>query len=73
MEQYVITNPVPTPEEMADFLGVSRDRLAAIRAIMSAPTPARTHRAPAGMVERAAKRRKARTRKASPRAHTETP
>ncbi len=40
MEPYEITNPVPTPEEMADFLGVSRERLIAIRSIMSTPTPA---------------------------------
>jgi hypothetical protein len=39
---YVITNPVPTPEEMGEILGLSPDRVKAVRAIMSKPAPAKT-------------------------------
>jgi hypothetical protein len=39
---YVITNPVPTPEEMGEILGLSPDRVKAVRAIMSRPGPAKT-------------------------------
>jgi 3-polyprenyl-4-hydroxybenzoate decarboxylase len=35
---HVIGNPVPTPEEMAQILGLSSERVAAVRRIMSAPT-----------------------------------
>jgi hypothetical protein len=38
----VITNPVPTPEQMGEILGVSPDRVKAVRAIMSKPAPAKT-------------------------------
>jgi hypothetical protein len=34
MAIHIIRNPVPTPEEMAKFLGVSPERLAAVRRIM---------------------------------------
>jgi hypothetical protein len=34
---YTIPNPVPTPEEMAEILGVSPERVEAIRRIMSTP------------------------------------
>jgi hypothetical protein len=37
MIPYIIDNPVPTPEEMAEILGVSPDRVAAVRRIMSTP------------------------------------
>jgi hypothetical protein len=39
MAVYVIRNPVPTPEEMAEILGVSPERVAAIRKIMDTPVP----------------------------------
>ena len=38
MSAHVIGNPVPTPEEMAQILGLSSERVAAVRRIMSAPT-----------------------------------
>ena len=47
MSLHVIQNPVPTPEQMADILGVSRERLAAVRRIMSEPVrrkPSRSSR-----------------------------
>ena len=37
---HVIGNPVPTPEELGDSLGVSPDRVKAVRRIMSAPVRA---------------------------------
>ena len=37
MLPHIIGNPVPTPEEMAKILGVSPDRVAAVRRIMSTP------------------------------------
>ena len=36
---HVIGNPVPTPEEMAEILGLSPERVAAVRRIMSTPSP----------------------------------
>lgn len=38
---HVIGNPVPTPEEMGDILGLSPDRVKAIRRIMSTPVRAK--------------------------------
>jgi DNA-directed RNA polymerase sigma subunit (sigma70/sigma32) len=37
----IISNPVPTPEEMAEILGMSPERVKAIRAIMDAPVRAK--------------------------------
>ncbi len=37
MLTYIIRNPVPTPEEMGKFLGLSPDHVAAVRRIMSTP------------------------------------
>ena len=34
MPAHIISNPVPTPEQMAKILGVSSERLAAVRQIM---------------------------------------
>lgn len=34
---HIIRNRVPTPEEMAELLGINPDRVEAIRRIMSAP------------------------------------
>ncbi len=39
MAVYTITNPVPTPEEMAEILGMSPERLQTLRKIMSTPVP----------------------------------
>jgi hypothetical protein len=61
MIAHVIGNPVPTPEEMGEILGLSSDRVAAVRRIMNTPnqqkTPARS-----GVAFRAAARKKSRTR-----------
>ena len=43
-DKYIIRTPVPTPEEMADYLGVSRERLAELRRIMESPAPPRRKR-----------------------------
>jgi hypothetical protein len=37
MEQIVISNPVPTPEEMAEIIGMSPERVVALRRIMDQP------------------------------------
>jgi hypothetical protein len=34
MRAHIISNPVPTPEEMGEILGVSSERVAAVRQIM---------------------------------------
>lgn len=38
MIEHVIQNPVPTPEQMAELLGVSPARVEALRGIMRSPT-----------------------------------
>ena len=38
MSAQVIGNPVPTPEEMGQYLGLSPERVAAVRIIMSTPS-----------------------------------
>jgi len=40
MAVHVIGNPVPTPEEMGEILGLSPDRVKAVRRIMSKPVRA---------------------------------
>jgi hypothetical protein len=42
MEQIVISNPVPTPEEMAEILGMSPERVVELRRIMDAPPRRKT-------------------------------
>jgi hypothetical protein len=37
MKPIIIENPIRTPEEMAEILGVSLDRVEAVRRIMNAP------------------------------------
>ena len=37
MSAHIIANPVPTPEEMGEILGLSPDRVKAVRQIMSTP------------------------------------
>ena len=41
---HTIANPVPTPEEMGDILGLSSDRVNAVRKIMSTPSAAKRSR-----------------------------
>jgi len=38
MSAHVIGNPVPTPEEMGQILGLSSERVVAVRSIMSTPS-----------------------------------
>jgi hypothetical protein len=38
MGVHVIANPVPTPEEMGRMLGLSSERVAAVRSIMNSPS-----------------------------------
>ena len=38
MSEHIITNPVPTPEEMAARLGISAERVATLRQIMRSPS-----------------------------------
>jgi hypothetical protein len=42
MSVHVIRNSVPTPEQMGEFLGLSSERVAAARSIMSAPDKAKS-------------------------------
>jgi hypothetical protein len=67
MIAHVIGNPVPTPEEMGEILGLSSDRVAAVRRIMSTPnrqkTPTRS-----GVAFRAAARKKSSRTRTSARA-----
>jgi hypothetical protein len=37
MSAHVIRNPVPTPEQMAKILGISSERVDAVRGIMGSP------------------------------------
>jgi hypothetical protein len=37
MNLHEISNAVPTPEQMGEFLGLKPERVAAVRSIMSAP------------------------------------
>jgi hypothetical protein len=49
MDAYVIANPVPTPEEMGEILGLSPKRVAALRRIMSTPAQRKTSKAASEM------------------------
>jgi hypothetical protein len=42
MSVYVIGNPVPTPEEMGRILGLSPERVEAVRRIMNTPSRRKT-------------------------------
>jgi 3-polyprenyl-4-hydroxybenzoate decarboxylase len=44
MSAHVIGNPVPTPEEMGRILGLSSERVAAVRSIMSTPSSRKSSR-----------------------------
>jgi hypothetical protein len=37
MSPHIIRNPVPTPEQMAKILGISSERVTAVREIMGTP------------------------------------
>jgi hypothetical protein len=37
MRAHIIRNPVPTPEQLGKILGVSSERVAAVRQIMDGP------------------------------------
>ena len=61
---YVITNPVPTPEEMGEILGLSPERVKAVRAIMSKPAPAKKSRVSVRLFQKPAARSRSRRRSA---------
>jgi hypothetical protein len=51
---YTITNPVPTPEEMGEVLGISSDRVKAVRRIMTAPAQPKRDRSGGGIARKTA-------------------
>jgi hypothetical protein len=57
MSAHIIGNPVPTPEEMGRILGLSSERVAAVRKIMGAP-PKETLSGRSVSVRRASARKK---------------
>jgi hypothetical protein len=59
---HVIGNPVPTPEELGEILGLSPDRVKAVRRIMNAPVQPKRSVSAAKMVRKAAVKRITRTR-----------
>ncbi len=61
---YVITNPVPTPEEMGEILGLSPERVKAVRAIMSKPAPAKKSGVSMRLFQKPAARSRSRRRSA---------
>lgn len=42
MSVHTIRNGVPTPEEMGEFLGISSERVSAVRSIMEAPVKSKS-------------------------------
>jgi hypothetical protein len=60
MSAHVIRNPVPTPEEMGEILGLSSDRVAAVRRIMG--TPNHNETSPRSVVASGARKKSSRTR-----------
>jgi hypothetical protein len=66
MSAHVIRNPVPTPEEMGEILGLSSERVAAVRRIMSTPKQEKKTSGRSGVALRAVARKKSsRTRTSS--------
>ena len=55
---HVIGNPVPTPEEMGEILGLSSERVAAVRRIMSTPKQGKKTSGRSGVAFRAVARKK---------------
>jgi hypothetical protein len=53
---YTITNRVPTPEEMGEVLGLSSDRVNAVRSIMNAPAPSKRSRSYDSIARKTAKK-----------------
>ena len=56
MAMHVIANPVPTPEEMARMLGLSSERVVAVRKIMNATSVRKTSRRSNGRLRVAARK-----------------
>ena len=67
MSAHVIGNPVPTPEEMGEILGLSSERVAAVRRIMSAPKQRKKASGRSGVAFRAVSRKKSSRTRTSPR------
>ena len=66
MSAHVIGNPVPTPEEMGEILGLSSERVAAVRRIMCAPKQGKETSGRSGIAFMAVARKKSsRTRTSS--------
>jgi hypothetical protein len=63
MSAHIIGNPVPTPEEMGEILGLSSERVAAVRRIMSTTGAETGSRRPASTRKTAARKQKAAARK----------
>jgi hypothetical protein len=59
---HVIANPVPSPEEMGEILGLSPERVKAVRAIMSTPERAKTSGGAAKVSRKAAKKKASHSR-----------
>ena len=62
MAVHIIGNPVPTPEEMAEILDLSPDRVTAIRRIMSTPVRAKKSAAAAKLARKGAAKKASPTR-----------
>jgi hypothetical protein len=60
MSAHVIGNPVPTPEEMGEILGLNSDRVAAVRRIMDTPNQQKT--SDRSIVFRTVRKKSSRTR-----------
>jgi len=65
MSAHVIGNPVPTPEEMGEILGLSSDRVNAVRRIMSTPTRQKTSGLASTMLRTGARKKASRARRAA--------
>ncbi len=69
MSVYTIRNGVPTAEEMGEFLGISSERVLAVRSIMEAPvkSKSRSSRSSHRLVARRSPAKKAAAKKAAKR------
>jgi hypothetical protein len=63
VKAYVIDNPVPTPEELGEILGLSSERVSTVRRIMSEPARQRKAVRPGGKTRVAARKKSSRGRK----------
>ena len=66
MSVHIIGNPVPTPEEMGEILGLSSERVAAVRRIMSTTGAETESRRPTRKRKTEAPKQKAAARKKRP-------